>query len=31
MVDDTCRALSARGDVSPITGNMSRFHPHRIV
>ena len=31
MVDDTCCGLSARGDVSPITGNMSRFHPHRIV
>lgn len=30
MVDDTCCALSARGDQSPITGNMSRFHPHRI-
>lgn len=30
MVDDNCCALSARGDSSPITGNMSRFHPHRI-
>jgi glutathionylspermidine synthase len=30
MVDGECRGLSARGDVSPITGNMSRFYPHRI-
>ncbi len=31
MIDDNCCGLSARGDASPITGNMSRFHPHRIV
>jgi glutathionylspermidine synthase len=31
MVDENCCCLSARGDVSPVTGNMSRFHPHRIV
>ncbi|TAE73463.1 MAG: glutathionylspermidine synthase family protein [Verrucomicrobia bacterium] len=30
MVGDVCRGLSARGDVSPITGNLSRFLPHRI-
>ncbi|MFM2296587.1 MAG: hypothetical protein RL117_294 [Verrucomicrobiota bacterium] len=30
MVDGACRALSARGDASPITGNMSRFYPHRL-
>lgn len=30
MVDDNCCALSARGDPSPITGNLSRFYPHRI-
>lgn len=31
MVGDECRALSARGDASPITGNLSRFLPHRLV
>jgi glutathionylspermidine synthase len=31
MVGDQCCGLSARGDASPITGNMSRFFPHRIV
>ncbi len=31
MVGEKCCGLSARGDASPITGNMSRFHPHRIV
>ncbi len=31
MVGDTCCGLSARGDASLVTGNMSRFHPHRIV
>lgn len=30
MVGDACRGLSARGDSSPITGNLSRFFPHRI-
>ncbi len=30
MVGDECRGLSARGDTSPITGNLSRFFPHRI-
>jgi glutathionylspermidine synthase len=30
MVGDACCGLSARGDRSPITGNLSRFHPHRI-
>jgi glutathionylspermidine synthase len=30
MVGDECRGLSARGDASPITGNLSRFFPHRI-
>jgi glutathionylspermidine synthase len=30
MVGDECRGLSARGDHSPITGNLSRFFPHRI-
>lgn len=30
MVDGNCCGLSARGDASPITGNLSRFHPHRI-
>ncbi len=30
MVGDTCRGLSARGDASPVTGNLSRFFPHRI-
>jgi glutathionylspermidine synthase len=30
MVGDECRGLSARGDRSPITGNLSRFFPHRI-
>ncbi|QJE95033.1 glutathionylspermidine synthase family protein [Luteolibacter luteus] len=30
MVGDECRGLSARGDNSPITGNFSRFLPHRI-
>lgn len=30
MVGDSCRALSVRGDPSPITGNLSRFYPHRI-
>lgn len=30
MVGDTCRGLSVRGDTSPITGNLSRFFPHRI-
>lgn len=31
MVGDQCCGLSARGDASPITGNMSRFFPHRIL
>ncbi len=30
MVGDECCGLSARGDSSPITGNLSRFYPHRI-
>jgi glutathionylspermidine synthase len=30
MIGDKCRGLSARGDNSPITGNLSRFFPHRI-
>jgi len=30
MVGDRCHGLSARGDRSPITGNLSRFLPHRI-
>lgn len=30
MVGDECRGLSVRGDASPVTGNMSRFYPHRI-
>ena len=30
MVGDECRGLSARGDASPVTGNLSRFLPHRI-
>lgn len=30
MVGDECRGLSARGDDSPVTGNLSRFLPHRI-
>lgn len=30
MVGDQCCGLSARGDRSPITGNLSRFFPHRI-
>lgn len=30
MIGDECRGLSARGDASPITGNLSRFVPHRI-
>ena len=30
MVGDQCCGLSARGDHSPITGNLSRFFPHRI-
>lgn len=30
MIGDKCRGLSARGDRSPITGNLSRFFPHRI-
>ncbi|MFT4176414.1 MAG: glutathionylspermidine synthase family protein [Luteolibacter sp.] len=31
MIGDECRGLSARGDRSAITGNLSRFFPHRIV
>jgi len=31
MVGDECRGLSARGDRSQVTGNLSRFFPHRIV
>lgn len=31
MVEDECRGLSARGDASPITGNLSRFYPHVIL
>lgn len=30
MVGDECRGLSARADDSPVTGNFSRFLPHRI-
>lgn len=30
MVGDECRGLSARGDASLVTGNLSRFFPHRI-
>ncbi len=30
MVGDVCCGLSARGDSSPITGNLSRFFPHLI-
>jgi len=30
MIGDECRGLSVRGDTSPITGNLSRFLPHRI-
>lgn len=30
MVGGECRGLSARGDASPVTGNLSRFLPHRI-
>ncbi|WP_367872479.1 glutathionylspermidine synthase family protein [Luteolibacter sp. Populi] len=30
MVGDECRGLSARGDQGPVTGNLSRFLPHRI-
>lgn len=30
MVGDECRGLSARGDATPVTGNLSRFLPHRI-
>ena len=30
MVGDKCCGLSARGDHAPITGNLSRFFPHRI-
>ena len=30
MVGDACCGLSARGDSAPITGNLSRFYPHRI-
>jgi len=30
MIGDECRGLSARGDHSPVTGNFSRFYPHRI-
>jgi glutathionylspermidine synthase len=30
MIGDECRGLSARGDSSPVTGNLSRFFPHRI-
>ncbi|NJM36976.1 MAG: glutathionylspermidine synthase family protein [Akkermansiaceae bacterium] len=30
MIGDECRGLSTRGDHSPITGNLSRFFPHRI-
>ncbi len=31
MVGDECRGMSARGDTSPVTGNLSQFFPHRIV
>ena len=30
MIGDECRGLSARADTSPVTGNLSRFLPHRI-
>jgi glutathionylspermidine synthase len=30
MVGDECRGLSARGDTSLVTGNLSQFFPHRI-
>lgn len=30
IIGDACCGLSARGDHSPITGNLSRFYPHRI-
>jgi glutathionylspermidine synthase len=30
MAGDECRCLSARGDETPVTGNLSRFFPHRI-
>jgi glutathionylspermidine synthase len=30
MIGDECRCLSARGDSSPVTGNLSRFFPHLI-
>jgi len=30
MIGDECRGLSARGDKSPVTGNLSRFLPHRL-
>lgn len=30
MVGDECRGLSARGDASLVTGNLSQFFPHRI-
>jgi glutathionylspermidine synthase len=30
MVGDACHGLSARGDHSPVTGNLSRFYPHLI-
>jgi glutathionylspermidine synthase len=30
MIGDECRGLSARADDSPVTGNLSRFLPHRI-
>lgn len=30
MVGDECRGLSARGDRSLVTGNLSQFFPHRI-
>lgn len=30
MVGDACCGLSARGDLSPVTGNLSQFFPHRI-
>ena len=30
MIGDECRGLSARADSGPVTGNLSRFLPHRI-
>lgn len=30
MVGDRCHSLSARGDRSPVTGNLARFLPHRL-